>query len=1006
MPGILGNDEDSEDELDTPHQLILNNTNCYIEESKLNEFFEFDKINKKKCYDINLMHINCRSIRKNFFAMRNLLNNTSDYLSAIAVTETWLNPFMSDVYMLPGYNFVSNSRTVKSGGGVGFFVKSSITYSIRPDLARMCPYIECMFIELEQTTDKNIIFGCVYRPPSSDVTLFNSELDCLLDKAVVKQNQLIFIAGDFNLDLLSCTSSNLPVSAFVNIMSSHYLFPCIHNPTRVTDVTSTLLDNIFTNTVKHEIRSAIIYSDISDHYPVAIHVSRQTLNNKAKYSKKPVNSRLYPITAINAFNSELASMSWESTYEIVLKDNDPNRAYNCFFNLYKDAFDKHFPLAPRKSSKKLTPRSEWITKALMKSCSTKARLYKKYCLNRSTSNKEIFIKYRNRLNTLLRKTERDYYSSKFKSAMGNMKDTWKLINSALKSNSKPTLSEHFLVNGIRIVDKQEIVRSFNNYFGNIGPHLASLIPKADKDFTEYLTDDKMKSFSLFPTDPLEIVRIASGMNNKLSFGCDEIPVSIMKSSIASIATPLSFLINSSFCTGIFPHALKIGKLCPVFKAGDKTLLSNYRPISILPSFSKLYEKCIHNRLTSYLEANQILTTCQYGFRKNHSTHMAITDLYDNISMAIDNNEFVLSVFVDLAKAFDTIDYDILYTKLSYYGIRGITLELFKSYLTSRKQYVYSSGVSSDLLNVTHGVPQGSILGPLLFIIYINDIVKCSSVLRLLLFADDTTLLNSNKDFNKLINCTNTELTLIADWFKANKLSINVDKTCYVLFGTKRMPESANFNVILNGKQLNRVKYTKFLGLLIDDKLCWNEHLNYIGNKVSRGLGIIGRLKCLFPPHILMSLYYSLIYPYLCYCCIVWGNAYPTALHHIEVLQNRATRLLTNSHYRASAEPLYKQLNLLQLRDLYTYQVLIFMFQAYHNSLPQSCRRYFVHNIISHGTRRASYFKLFSCHTNIRKKGICITGPILWNTLSVELQDSNNIFTFKKKVKNLLIVKYS
>jgi Reverse transcriptase (RNA-dependent DNA polymerase) len=625
-------------------------------------------------------------------------------------------------------------------------------------------------------------------------------------------------------------------------------------------------------------------------------------------------------------------------------------------------------------------------------------------LDRSILNKEIYVKYRNKLNILIRKTEKDFYSSKFKAAVGNMKDTWKIISSCLKSKTKPPLTDSFVINGKNTENIQEIVNGFNNYFSNVGLHLASSIPKSNVDHASFLKTPKVNSFSFSPTDPLEIMRLALEIKNKSSYGYDDIPVSIMKLSVPCIAYPLSILINSSFSTGIFPDALKIGKLCPVFKAGDKSLFSNYRPISVLPSFSKIYEKSIHARLASYLEANDILFDYQFGFRKKHSTYMAITNLYDKISNAVDKNEFVIAIFIDLAKAFDTIDFNILYDKLSYYGIRGIALDLFKSYLTDRCQFVHSSGSSSDMQNITYGVPQGSILGPLLFILYINDIAHCSMILQPFLFADDTTLLNSDKDFDKLINVTNIELVKLSNWFRANKLSLNVNKTNYILFGSKHLPDPTTYRVTLNEICLERVTYTKFLGIYIDDKLNWSEHINYICIKVSRGLGIIKRLKPIFPPNILTTLYHTLIYPYLNYCCIVWGSAYSNTLNDIEILQNRAVRIITNSPYRSSACPLFKQLNLLQVTDLYSFQVILFMYQVYHKNLPHSCLHFFVQNDITHNTRRSNYFKLFSYRTNIRKKSISIAGPTLWNKIPNELQNSRNVNTFKFMLKNWLIDK--
>ena len=321
---------------------------------------------------------------------------------------------------------------------------------------------------------------------------------------------------------------------------------------------------------------------------------------------------------------------------------------------------------------------------------------------------------------------------------------------------------------------------------------------------------------LFPTTVNEIISIINNLSSKVSFGFDNIPTNVVKLSAPYIATQLSYLINYSFDRGIFPDQLKIGKICPIHKQGDKKLIANYRPISILPVFSKVYEKAIYTRLDSFLKSNNILTDNQYGFRKGHSTFMPNQDLYDKISLASQNNEHVIAIFLDLAKAFDTIDHSIMCDKLYYCRVRGTALELFRNYLSNRKQYVSYNGVTSRFLDVSLGVPQGSILGPLLFIVYINDFVKSTSTLTSYLFADDTTVLHSDRDFINLTSMVNSELCKISAWFKSNRLTLNAAKSNYIIFGSKRLPSTDCSKLIsMDGTYLGRVESTKFLGVLID-----------------------------------------------------------------------------------------------------------------------------------------------------------------------------------------------
>ena len=518
----------------------------------------------------------------------------------------------------------------------------------------------------------------------------------------------------------------------------------------------------------------------------------------------------------------------------------------------------------------------------------------------------------------------------------------------------------------------------------------------------------MVSFVLFPTDSTEVMNIVNCLKNKSSSGVDDIPVTILKSSIFHIAKPLAAIINCSLSTGVFPDTLKIARVTPIFKDGEKELFQNYRPISVLPSFSKIFERVVFNRLISYLDSNKIICNNQYGFRKNHSTYMSLIDIYDKISMAIDKSEFSIGIFIDLSKAFDTLNHSILLKKLEHYGIRGIALKWFNSYLSNRKQCVTLNGVTSSLKLITHGVPQGSILGPLLFILYINDIVNCSDLLLFILFADDTNLFCSSDDIWKLMHIVNSELANISNWFRANKLSLNTKKTNFILFGSKQIPNTGDkFSVSIDGYVLQQVEFTKFLGIFIDEKLNWKKHIEHIAIKISKGLGALGRVRNILPQKALLMLYNTMIYPYLTYCNIVWGTASASTLQRLVVLQNRAVRLITRSKFRSSCNPLFVYLNILKLSDINKFQIALFMFKMKCHLLPLSCLQYVtvVNTQRSYITRQSNYFSMVGYRTVLRENSISIQGPRLWNSLPKSIQDIHNIAIFKHELVNFFCSAY-
>ena len=354
-----------------------------------------------------------------------------------------------------------------------------------------------------------------------------------------------------------------------------------------------------------------------------------------------------------------------------------------------------------------------------------------------------------------------------------------------------------------------------------------------------------------------------------SYGTDETSNKLLKSIKNEICKPLTLIINQSLTTGIFPNAFKTSKVKPIYKKGDIADLNNHRPISLLPTISKVFERVIHTQIVSYLCTNNLLCEQQYGFRAKHSTELASIKLVDFLTQNMDSNKIPTAVYLDFSKAFDTLSFEILLNKLKYYGFTDVHLKLINSYLTGRTQYVTYKDKISEKIDVTMGIPQGSILGPLFFSIYINDIMKANNKFKYIMYADDTTLYFNLEDFNEQDkeSAINNELQKIHDWLQRNKLTLNVAKTKFMTFHKRRVVPDLKLS--LNNKDIYKVNTFSFLGILVDSDLCWKSHINMIRLKISRLIGILHRVKRFLPKTILITIYQSLIMPHLNYGLLLW-----------------------------------------------------------------------------------------------------------------------------------------
>ena len=495
------------------------------------------------------------------------------------------------------------------------------------------------------------------------------------------------------------------------------------------------------------------------------------------------------------------------------------------------------------------------------------------------------------------------------------------------------------------------------------------------------------------------------------------PIFILKSFKEFFSVWLSKLVNQCFSSGIFPDILKVAKITPLHKKDSKLDHLNYRPISLLSVFSKIYEKVIYSRTYHFLNANKLINISQFGFRSNHSTNHALINITKRIKSLVDTGQYVCGIFIDLEKAFST-----LCEKLNYYGLRGNVNNLFQSYLSDRKQYVSIKGSDSDIKDVSCGVPQGSSLGPLLFLIYINDFKLCLNKCDSGHFADDTFIMYSNTKLKSIETIINTELKSVSKWLQLNKLSLNTNKTELIFFHSRqRLINYEGISIKFNGKKLHPVDHVKYLGMYIDKYLSWDFHILQLSKKLSRANGILSKLRHNASIETCLQVYYAIFYSHVIYSCNVWGLTSEENIKKIEVLQKKCLRIMTFSDFNSHTTPLFMNLKLLKIREIIKIHQLKLVYGFYSKTLPIELQTLFVFNsdIHNHETRVVFHNLLHIPRiytSSYGNKSIKFTGPILWNSIiknglsvdnnldsNINIDQIHNPYQFSRNLKNIFFM---
>lgn len=833
-------------------------------------------------------------------------------LDIICLTETFLRKGTEMNVCLKNYKVGSSwSRDHERRGGSCILVRDgidSIKLKIADSLSEKYNF-ECCGILIKNIS---LIIICIYRTPDSVLLVFFNKLNDLLKKINnYKTKNKIVICGDWNIDILK---QNKHTQTLKGILENNNFSIHISTATRK----KACIDIIASN-----IKDCKGYTDqiyLSDHNTCQLLSMYIKNHQKIKYWTEY--KRDFCCENKQKFLNHIKSL----TFNEVLQENDTNKSFNLFHDIFKLFFDLCFPIIKIQCNTKCK-KIEWITKGLKNSCTNKRILYYSYIKSHKKNKEEKknrYTRYSKLLQKCINNAQKIVNSKILLNAKNKCRASWKIVNNNINKQPKQNDINSIIYNDISYDNLHDITSIFNNFF--INSNCNDILSNNYK--TNNLSKKLLHSIYISPTSEDEIYRIINNLSNTNSVGYDDINTSTLKICSKSIAIPLTHIVNLSLENGIFPDRLKYSVVKPLYKKGDDTDLNNYRPITLIPILAKIFEKVMAKRIQSFITDNNIIAGEQFGFQTGKSTTLACFALIKKITECINEKIPNVALFLDMSKAFDFVNHNILLHKAFNYGLRGKANCWLTSYLENRKQCTEISRIEdknkivirSEYMTIKNGVPQGSILGPLLFLIYVNDLPTVTKN-DCFLFADDCTILFHNKNIDTLNTDINNTINDICNWMNNNSLQINISKTKAIQFRTYKT-NKCNIKIEHNNNNIDIIKATNFLGITIDENCSWKVHIDMVCNKINRFVFALGRIRKLASLEIALQAYHGYIASVLRYGVIIWGNS--VDIERAFRAQKKCLRAICNINIRDSCRPFFRKHKILTLPCLYISELCLFV----------------------------------------------------------------------------------
>lgn len=920
--------------------------------------------------------MNIQSIRNKIDDIQGfVINNDCDLL---LLTETWLVENETFLFQIDNYKAIHSCRLASRGGGAAIYIREGIKFGeIEKSQANDIINWVCIWVGNEQ-----LKVSVIYKPP-----LFNNvEFLSRMEQILLKHPKKHLLVGDFNINLLH---NNDITNNYINLLTLNnfkiYNKINLNNATRVTDHSKSIIDHaIADKNCNLELTVNVENNPLSDHNRLSVVIKNKVkiYKPKIKHQINLVDHRKFKIL----FNQKVTDAHIGSFRELT----DLIRVCKIESEYVKLI--------------KSRENNTWMNLEVLEMMKQRDKIYERKVGNPNDELlKDQFKTIKNKINNKIKSLKNQYFQNKWREAGSNVKKQWKFINDFVKNKKEDCHIETLKVDNLVIKDLNEIVSSLNKHFAEVGENIVKGI---DNEIGQLQNDFRKEEIicenSLFLelTNEGEIDEVMLGLKRNSAPGHDQVTTLDINNLKPDLVPILTKLVNNIFISGIFPQELKISKITPIYKSGQKENMNNYRPISVISVFSKIIEKLLKKRMLAFIDKYIVVDEYQYGFVKNSSTLSAAVDLVNFISRALDRKEMAVAVFIDLRKAFDVVSLDILLDKLQKMGFRGVIFNLIKSYLCNREQYVSYNNFSSGLLSNSCGVPQGSVLGPLLYSLYVLNLRCANLKTRYFTFADDTVLVYTGCNEQMLNQEINDDLRVYVHWLLSNKIKINIDKTKYMKFKQKNKV-IGRIDISIDGLNLEEALVMNYLGLSIDNNLNWSEHVKKISNKILPMISAIFKCRHYLTRKTKESVYNAFFLSHFRYLLPVWGMCNQTNFHAAQVLQNKILKILYDYDRLTHTEILYRELGISQLTKIMELEQCKLMFKIIHKQQKCNTNILFSHNVHNYETRIQN-----NIYQIVTKSNIGLNNPITdaskcYNRLPDNLKNIHSFKSFVSKLKRHL-----